>query len=403
MAPLRILHVLTHDRVKRGGAIQALLLADHQRREGMAVSVVANENRDEPLHPTFRPWVERGLPVTALPLDRPSSLLRFRGLVRRFRPDVVHAHREIAGAFVAAARHVVPFPAAVVQRGTTHPFRNRIHRWGHTSRRIDRIIAVAQAVKDAMVRQGVDPAKIDVVYGSCDLDRFDPARTVGTRLREELGLAPGQPLVVQVGALHPKKSPEVFVEAAAHVLSERPDAVFALVGDGKRRQKVERRIESLGLEGRVRLLGFRSDIPEVYAACDVAVNCSSRHEGLTGALREALAMECPVVATATDGNPELVRHGETGLLVPVGDARRLADAVLELLEDRERARRLGRRGRELVRRLMHPDVRLARTLEVYERALRGARASASSVQASSRAIASGNVSSTTPRGSTENV
>lgn len=368
--PLRILHVLTHANATRGGAIQALLLARAQLAAGHAVRVVVNSSRDRRLDATFDSWLDDGIPIEAFdqgPSGAASPLegLRFRRLVETWRPHVVHAHRDTALVFAWCATTGLELPAFVSQRGTTHPFRTKLVSHVHRSPRVHRIVAVAHAVKKALVSFGIEPEKVEIVYGSFDFERFDPRHADRARVRAELGLRDDQPLIVQVGELHRKKGPLNFVEAAARVLKVRPDCVFAFVGKGSQEKKVTKRIAELGVGDQVRLLGFRRDVADVYAACDIAINCSVRDEGLTGAVREALAMAKPCIATRTDGNPEIVRDGETGLLVDMGDDDAMAAKILELLGDPARAKALGERGRALVVKLMAPQVRLANVERVY--------------------------------------
>lgn len=370
MRPLRIIHALTHSNVTRGGAIQALLLARAQQARGHEVRVVCNARPRRPLDPTFQRWIDAGIPIEPYKMNHITELRRFRRMLQAFDPDVVHAHRDDALRFVFFSTLFSPFPRAFIsQRGTTHPFRTRAAAYCHRSPRVHRIIAVAHAVKNSLVSFGVPSDRVEVVYGSFDLERFSPQSADRTKVRNELGLSDDQKLVVQVGALHKKKAPWDFLYAAAEVLKERPDTRFALIGDGKQRKRCEKLLEDLGIADRMTLLGFRTDIADVYAAADVAVIASTGFEGLTGALREALAMTRPVVATEVDGNPEAVKDRQTGLLVPPRDPVAIAKGIVTLLDDPELGRSLGEAGRQLVLENMHEDVRLRRTEEVYNEVL----------------------------------
>lgn len=380
MASLRILHVLTHGNVTRGGAIQALLLARSQVAVGHSVTLLCNSKPSAELDATFDPWKTPGITFGAFDMgldgyENFREILRMRRYLKDLRPDVIHVHRDTALVFMWLATFgldlpgTAPGPAFISQRGTTHDFRSSLIAHAHKSPRVHRIIGVAEAVKTALVRYGVHESKVEVVYGSCDLERFDPARADRSAVRDELGLRPEQKLIVQVGELHKKKAPGLLVKAARRVVAIEPDCVFAFVGKGTKERKVRELTARYGLGDKIRLLGFRTDIPNVYAAADIAVNSSIKDEGLTGALREALAMACPTVATNTDGNPELVRDGETGVLVDKGNAEALAVGILRLLRDPARGRAMGQRGRQLVHALMHPSVRLPRTEEIYRSVL----------------------------------
>ncbi|MCC7172501.1 MAG: glycosyltransferase family 4 protein [Planctomycetes bacterium] len=369
MTALRILHVLSHGEVTRGGAFQALWLARAQRETGHDVCVVVNAARDAKPHVSFEPFLAAGLAPEPFAMGKATELLRFRRFLRALRPDVIHAHRDTALLFTWFASTGMDLPAFVSQRGTTHAFTSPLVRMVHRSPRVHRIVAVAQAVKDALIDFGVDARKIEVVYGSFDVERFTPTAGDRERVRTELGLDAATALVVQVGHLNRKKAPRTFVRTIHALTKLEPDVVGVLVGKGKLRKRCEELAAELGLGDRLRLLGFRRDVQDLYAAADVVVNSSTDSEGLTGVLREALAMGRPVVATAVDGNPELVRPGVTGLLVPPRDPGAMADAIAQLVQDRDRAATMARAGRELVLSLMHPDVRVAHTEAVYRSVL----------------------------------
>jgi len=124
-------------------------------------------------------------------------------------------------------------------------------------------------------------------------------------------------------------------------------------------------VRQMGLDTSVRLTGFRRDVPEVMAALDVLVLPSIRSEAISQVIPQALAVGTPVVASTVGGSPELIRDGENGRLVPPGDSRALADAILSLLRDPERARAMARAGQTMVRERYTIDATMARTTAVY--------------------------------------
>jgi len=167
------------------------------------------------------------------------------------------------------------------------------------------------------------------------------------------------------------KGHRTLVEAAALLGHRLPRVKFLCAGEGPEREILETRIRELGLGGRVFLLGHRLDVPGILGRVRAACLCSSA-EGLSNALMEAMAARLPIVATAVGGNPELVRPGENGLLVPYGDPGSLADKLVELLSSEEGAAQMGRRGRARV----EAELTLSRMAEgygaVYRRLLEGA-------------------------------
>jgi glycosyltransferase involved in cell wall biosynthesis len=277
----------------------------------------------------------------------PLGAARLAGVLRRERIDVVHAHKGGGRTLTLLARGLGPRPPLVVNRGVSFPMAPA-SRWLDGSRLIARIVAVCQAIKDDLVHQGLPAAKIEVVYSGTDTVWFDPARASGAGIRRELGLEPATPLVTQIGVREPKGNDDLL-RAFARVHGARPDARLLLVGArSEKRAPLEGLIRAAGLGQAVTIWGYRDDIPEIIAATQVSVDASYEGLGITGTLRESLAMETPVVATRAMGNPELVGHEEQGLLVPPKDAEALAQAILRLLADPAWARELGRAGRRRV-------------------------------------------------------
>jgi glycosyltransferase involved in cell wall biosynthesis len=277
----------------------------------------------------------------------PVGAARLAGVLRREDIEVVHAHKGGGRTLTLLARGLRQRPPLVVNRGVSFPMASA-SRWLDGSRAVARIVAVCQAIKDDLVRQGLPAAKIEVVYSGTDTGWFDPARAGGAGIRRELGLPAGTPLVAQIGVREPKGNDDLL-RAFARIRAARSDARLLLVGARpEKRAPLEALARAGGLGDAVAIWGYRDDVPEVLAAADVSVDASYEGLGITGALRESLAMETPVVATRAMGNPELVGHEVHGLLVPPRDPDALATAVLRLLADPAWARSLGRAGRERV-------------------------------------------------------
>ena len=154
----------------------------------------------------------------------------------------------------------------------------------------------------------------------------------------------GVPLVTQVGNFKPQKAPLYFVRVAARVGSQFSDARFAMVGDGPLRPAAEALAAELGIAARMVFCGWWDDVPGLLAATTVSV-LTSRHEGLPCSVVESLAAGVPVVATAIDGTPEVVRSNDNGYLAPAGDIHGIADGVCRLLGDPDLRSRMARAAR----------------------------------------------------------
>jgi glycosyltransferase involved in cell wall biosynthesis len=280
----------------------------------------------------------------------PADLIgaaRLAAVLRRERIEAVHAHKGGGRTLTILARGLGRRPPLVVNRGVSFPMAP-VSRWLDGSRLVTRIVAVCHAIKDDLVRQGLPAAKIEVVYSGTDTERFDPARASGAGVRRELGLGMGTPLVTQIGVREPKGNDDLLA-AFSRIRAARPDARLLLVGARpEKRAALEALVRAGGLRDAVIIWGYRDDVPDILAASDVSVDASHEGLGITGALRESLAMERPVVATRAMGNPELVGHEEHGLLVPPRDPEALARAILRLLADPAWAKSLGRAGRQRV-------------------------------------------------------
>jgi glycosyltransferase involved in cell wall biosynthesis len=184
-----------------------------------------------------------------------------------------------------------------------------------------------------------------------------PFAAVDARARAEaraaLELSPSAPVVATVGRLTAIKQHDLFLEMAARVHASRPDAVFLVVGDGDLRVTLEGRARELGIADRTRFVGWRRDLPTIYAAADVFA-LTSRNEGTPVALIEAMAAGVPGVATDVGGVPDVIARADLGILVPFGDAAAMAAAVERLLGDPSLRQRMGAAGRdEVLRRYRH--------------------------------------------------
>ena len=357
---LNVLHVDT-ERGWRGGERQTLWLAKELAIRGY-VSIVAARDRE----PLMRRATEAGVEtVTCAPRFEgdPSAAWRLRRVVRDRKIDIVHAHTAHAVATAALATLRLDVPVVVSRRVDFKLRDNAATRWKYG--RAAMIIAISRAVARVLATSGVDERRVRVVPDGVDVHRtVTPANA--TTLAA-LGIQPGAPLVVQVAQLVGHKDPLNFVRAVARARSVVPTIQALLVGDGPLRGDVENEVRSLGLEGTVHLAGYRTDADELLSSADVAC-LSSREEGMGSVLLDALAFGRPITATTAGGIPEVIEHGETGLLVAPQNPIGLGDAMAELLTDRMLAARLGANGR--ARAADFSVERMAdRTVAVYEEVL----------------------------------
>jgi glycosyltransferase involved in cell wall biosynthesis len=348
---VKVLHVLNG--LGTGGAERSLaellprLAADgidgavaclHRRAEGVQESVIA-------AGVDVRFVGGRGLP---------GRVLALRRLLRDLRPDVVHTtiiDSDIA-ARLAAWRTGIPVVSSLVNVSYGEERRRdpAIRPWrltavrlldGWTARHLTTgFIAISDAVADASVRDlGIDRGRVCVVPRGREPARFASVAPA------ELDVPPDAEVLLHVGRQEYQKGLDVLVEALGVVRAARPDVVLVQAGrDGAATASLRAAISAGGLDDAVRLVGHRDDVPALLAAATVFV-FPSRFEGLGGSLIEALAAGVPIVASDLPAVREVVEHGRTGDLVPPGDARALANAVLDLLGAPDRRRAYAAAGR----------------------------------------------------------
>jgi len=270
--------------------------------------------------------------------------------------QVLHAHMYRAEVVGVAALDIVeqrtghrPFMVSTVHSSR---FRSPADRelLERITPKINRLIAVSDAIVEKLVAEGRDTTAISRVYNGVDLERFDEA-TGGEAIRAELDIPADAPLAVVVGRLEPEKGHPTLIEAWPVVHHHFPSAHLLVVGEGSERDRLEG-LAAAHLRAEiccasVHFLGRREDVPQILAAADVVVMPSYREaQGL--AIVEALAANRPVIASNVGGIPEMIRSGENGMLVPSQDPSALASAIALLFRDRALATRLAHAGHALV-------------------------------------------------------
>jgi len=231
--------------------------------------------------------------------------------------------------------------------------------------RAQRLIAVSLSVKEYLIEQGVAAERIDVVYNGIDPNRFLPPIHIGEAKRA-VGIGEDTLVIGHVAHLTKKKGHEWFLNAAAQVATQVPQAKFLLLGEGTERASLEHQASTLGITERVIFAGFHSDVRPWMAAMDVLTLPSIATEGFGRVLIEAASMEKPTVASTIGGMPEVIAHGETGFIVPVSDVDALAHALSTLLQDSALRQTMGQAGRQRVLENFSEEKMVSNTEKVYE-------------------------------------
>jgi glycosyltransferase involved in cell wall biosynthesis len=303
--------------------------------------------------------------------------LKFAKYIKRNRIHIVHTYGFYTNVFAIPAAWLAGAPVIVASirdtGGYQTPTQNRVQKF--MCRLADCIVVNAEAIRQWLIAEGYDPEKITVIRNGIDLSHFTP-KTRGNGLREELGLPQGAPLIAVLSRVNRVKGIEYFLEAATIVCRRFPEARFLIVGEGRTavnghivdspyKVELERYAIRLGLAGRALFTGVRLDVPEVLSEVAVSVLPCVSSEGLSNSLLESMAAEVPVVATRVGGNPEVVEHGVTGLLIPPRDPHALASAICRLLENPDLASRFGRAGRQRVTEQFSLERMVCETEDLY--------------------------------------
>lgn len=273
------------------------------------------------------------------------------GRLRRLRPDVVHLI-DTWGAAAVAARVAGVRRLLVTHHTPQLPRHESLA--GRIWTRLGWLMRPTVLYTSETDRQADRRRPARVVELGIDLERFASA---GAALSHQ------GPVVGNVARLAEQKGHATLVDAVPLVLQRRPDALFVIVGEGELRDDLEARVRGAGVERAVSFTGARGDVPELLKSFDVFA-FPSLYEGLCLAVIEAQAAGVPVVATPVGGIRETVLDGVSGLLVPPGDPRALADAILRLLEDRDLAARLAAEAARRVTRFSEREM-VERTLALY--------------------------------------
>jgi glycosyltransferase involved in cell wall biosynthesis len=331
----RVLHVITPSRMAGAETFLARLL---RRAEATAFAHRCASSRSA----ANNEMRAAGIPFETLGIGgkaNPLALPRLARAVRRQQIELLHSHLSTASWWCGWLEQLGGPPSI----GHVHGFTSAL--W---HRHQNHLIACSAAVKKDLTEKGVTADRITVMHYPVDPDDMRATRSP-TAIRAELGAAADTPVVGTFAHLSPKKGYRELVRAAQLVLRSMPAAQFWCFGDGPLRQELQETAAASGIADRFKLFGFRRDVPNLMRAIDVM--CLPSHREPFGLVYvEAALADKPVIACNAGGAPEIIEHGETGLLVPPpsdDNVLTLADAILAILNNRERACAMGRRGREL--------------------------------------------------------
>jgi glycosyltransferase involved in cell wall biosynthesis len=339
-----IVHVIT--RLELGGAQQNTLycMAHHDRErffpvlvagEGGELDTEAGSIRDAGVH--LLPYLRH--PIS--PFHDPPAVFRLASLFRKVGADLVHTHSSKAGVLGRLAARLAKVPAIVhtvhgwsfndTQPAPIRGFYTAIER--RLARFTDRLVVVSSLNREKGLALDIGRERqYRVIHSGIDIDTYRRPEKSRDQVRAELGFSEEHFVVGTVACLKQQKAPLDFVRCAAKAIRQDPGLRFFIAGDGPLRSEAEEAIREAGIGDKVRLLGWRRDVVDLYHAMDLFL-LTSLFEGLPRAVLQSMAAGTPVVATSVDGTPEVVLDRVTGLLIPPGSPDEAAEAVLAIARD----------------------------------------------------------------------
>jgi len=372
---VRVLFLHRFDRM--GGAERALLALVREIQKENVEPLLLWPRKDA----AYRALQEQGVRCAILNVPgwrRPGSLpliplavLRLRRLLDTAAIDILHVNNFRAAPIGLMASRWAGIPCVSHVREQI-PAKRIEQFW---LRSCDFLIAVSRAVQDILLKEGLPRDRTATVYSGLDVSTL-PADPVSHSTRKALGIAPDDPVVGIVAHILPHKGYDDLFQALALVKEKFPRVKCLIVGHAPRRRYTRRLqglAERLSIRKRLIFAGFQEDVYPFLGAMDLFV-LPSLVEGQGIALLEAMAMRRPVVATSVGGIPEVVRDGETGILIQSRDPEGLAEAVIRLLEAPRLARAMGEEGRKRVEALFTMEAEAERTSMVYRQVLAASQA-----------------------------
>lgn len=336
------------------------------------VKLVLLVERDTPLDDYVLRFEEVGIQVKRVLIRGDVDLLliwRLYRLLREGNYDLIHSHLIHADLYGTLAAKLAGVPIIVSTKHNEnvfrrHPFYAFLDRTA--ARFADKIITISDSLKRFAVEvEGLDVEKIVRIHYGLDPTHASTGDAARRSLRAELGIGRDRPLAAIVARLIPQKGHGYLLHAFKRVLGALPEARLLVVGEGYLREELESLAEELGVASNVTFTGFRRDVPRIMDGIDLFV-LSSLWEGFGLVLLEAMAASKPIVATMVSAIPEIVLHGETGILVPPNDPELMAEGITKLLTQPTLARQMGCKGKQRLEQEFSAQKMIAATELLYD-------------------------------------
>lgn len=326
---MKVLH-LSSERTWRGGEQQIAYLILGCINKGIECSVACKRGS------SFEHWcITNKIPYYSLGFKNELDIItaqRLKNICLNKKIDIVHTHSSHSQAMAVWSAILGNKTPIVASRRVDFPVKNNFLsnlKFNHP--RVKKIISISKKIEEILSPTITNKNKLRVVYSGIDTTRFENSQNNGT-LHEFFKLPSTTKLIGNISAIAPHKDYYTFVQTAKQVLATVADVKFIIIGTGPLETEIKDYVTSEGLQDDILFTGFRNDIPEIIQELDIFL-MTSKTEGLGTTILDAFANKIPLVCTNAGGIPELIIHGETGLLSKVEDPIDLANNVIRLLSN----------------------------------------------------------------------
>ena len=325
-----------------GGALQVFYLLRGLREkpfrnvlvcpEGSAIGQAAEEMVDRVYEVPMKGDLDLGF------------ISRLRKIVRLEKADLVHLHSRRGADVLGGIAAKLEKTKCIVSRRVDNPESPLVAKLKY--RLFDRVVTISNGIRQVLLSEGVVPERVVCVHSAVDVAKFDRQAERDWFLKE-FDLPDNAKVLAVIAQLIHRKGHRHLLAALPEVLKKHPEAYGLLFGKGPLFDELQTKIQALGFQNRVRMVGFRDDLERILP-CLYGVVHPADMEGLGVSLLQAAAAGVPLIGTNAGGIPEIVRHGENGILIEPKNVAQLREAMLTLLSDEAQAKQWGQAGKEIV-------------------------------------------------------
>jgi glycosyltransferase involved in cell wall biosynthesis len=315
-------------------------------------------------------------------LRRVDQILGLHRALKRFKPDLIHAHLEFASMLGSISGALTGTPVVATLHTLDEPnlgSRRDTRRWlmyRAMATFADRVICLTKRNAEIARQTGLGNAPLVILPNGVEIDIFDaPLKTSRADLRATFGIPETAPLAVALCVLRPEKALDRLLRAFPEVVRSQPDAHLLIVGDGPMMEPLTAMTEAEGLTDRVHFAGYRTDVADVMRASDLFV-LPTMFDAQPTVIMEAMASRLPVVSTTFSGIPDMVENGVHGTLVEPGNVPQLAHALADMMANPEKAKAFGEAGRKRAVEAFSMDRQIERLAQLYDELIAGRRRAA---------------------------